>query len=323
MTDELVLTSPGEESIGPRLARHREGRGLTLEAAAARLHCDVAILRALETERFGEIGARVFVQGHLRRYAEFVGAPADELLAEWARRGAAQTDPDLTRVPRAPARVVDPQAWARRLGSLAAALVIAVAAWWILKGGGVATPVPSVPAAMPSAAVATPAVNMSTMVPPVAPAPVAAAPAAAAQVEAVPIAAVPSAAVPVASASVPAAATQVAGRRSIVLTAGAADSWVEVYDATGRRLYFDLVRRGSRATAEGAAPLRVLVGRADTMALEIDGRGVTIPAELLRNATAHFTIDSQARLARYLKPATTESATVAPIAAPATAQSSP
>jgi cytoskeleton protein RodZ len=323
MTDELVLTSPGEESIGPRLARHREGRGLTLEAAAARLHCDVAILRALETERFGEIGARVFVQGHLRRYAEFVGAPADELLAEWARRGAAQTDPDLTRVPRAPARVVDPQAWARRLGSLAAALVIAVAAWWILKGGGVATPVPSVPAAMPSAAVATPAVNMSTMVPPVAPAPVAAAPAAAAQVEAVPIAAVPIAAVPVASASVPAAATQVAGRRSIVLTAGAADSWVEVYDATGRRLYFDLVRRGSRATAEGAAPLRVLVGRADTMALEIDGRGVTIPAELLRNATAHFTIDSQARLARYLKPATTESATVAPIAAPATAQSSP
>jgi cytoskeleton protein RodZ len=323
MTDELVLTSPGEESIGPRLARHREGRGLTLEAAAARLHCDVAILRALETERFGEIGARVFVQGHLRRYAEFVGAPADELLAEWARRGAAQTDPDLTRVPRAPARVVDPQAWARRLGSLAAALVIAVAAWWILKGGGVATPVPSVPAATPSAAVATSAVNMSTMVPPVAPAPVAAAPAAAAQVEAVPIAAVPIAAVPVASASVPAAATQVAGRRSIVLTAGAADSWVEVYDATGRRLYFDLVRRGSRATAEGAAPLRVLVGRADTMALEIDGRGVTIPAELLRNATAHFTIDSQARLARYLKPATTESATVAPIAAPATAQSSP
>ena len=327
MTDELVLTSPGDESIGPRLARHREGRGLTLEAAAARLHCDVAILRALETERFGEIGARVFVQGHLRRYAEFVGAPADELLAEWARRGAAQTDPDLTRVPRAPARVVDPQAWARRLGSLAAALVIAVAAWWILKGGGVATPVPSVPAARPSAAVATSAVNMSTMVPPVASAPVAAAPAAAAQVEAVPIAAVPIAAVPVASASVPAAATQVAGRRSIVLTAGAADSWVEVYDATGRRLYFDLVRRGSRATAEGAAPLRVLVGRADTMALEIDGRGVTIPAELLRNATAHFTIDSQARLARYLKPATTESATVAPITvpavAPAAAQSSP
>jgi hypothetical protein len=117
------------------------------------------------------------------------------------------------------------------------------------------------------------------------------------------------------------------GRRSIVLTAGAADSWVEVYDATGRRLYFDLVRRGSRATAEGAAPLRVLVGRADTTALEIDGRGVTIPAELLRNATAHFTIDSQARLARYLKPATAESATVAPItvpaAAPAAAQNSP
>lgn len=330
MTDELVLTSPGEESIGPRLAKHREGRGLTLEAAAAKLHCDVVILRALETERFGEIGARVFVQGHLRRYAEFLGVPADELLAEWARRGAAKNDPDLTRVPRAPTRVVDPQAWGRRIGSAAAALVIAVAAWWILKGGAVSTPVPVVPSATTVAAVATPAVTTATPVAsvPVGPESVGSAvtPASTqAQTPAPSPAPSPASLPEPISASTPdmPAATQIAGRRSLVLTAGAADSWVEIYDANGRRLYFDLVRRGSRATAEGAAPLRVLVGRADTTAFEIDGRGVTIPADLMRNATAHFTVDARARLARYVKPAATEATTEATTGTTTEAPSSP
>ena len=140
MTAKFVLTSPGEESIGPRLARLRTERGMTTAAAAAKLHCDETILQALESERFNDIGARVFVQGHLRRYAEFLGAPVDEILAEWSRRGASFSEPDLTQVPRAPARAVDPQAVGRRVGYVAAAVVITVAAWWILQGGGVARP---------------------------------------------------------------------------------------------------------------------------------------------------------------------------------------
>lgn len=317
MNDELVLTSPGEESIGPRLARHREARGLTLAAAAAKLHCDESLLRALETERFAEIGARVFVQGHLRRYADLLGAPVDELLAEWSRRGAAAAQPDLTQVPRAPARAVDPQVWARRIGSAAAALVIAVAAWWILRGGSVATPAPA-PSAAPAAA------SMVPGVPAVAASPAAAsvdgladspavveAPAATMPAVARPVAALPAAATPATTPAAtataePAVAGDPAVRRSLRLTAGAADTWVEVYDAGGRRLFFDLVRSGGTASAAGVVPLRVLVGRADTTALTIDGRGVTIPGSMMRNGTAHFTVDGRAQLTRYVKPATAE-----------------
>ncbi len=281
MTGEFVLTSPGEESIGPWLARLRTERGLTAAAAAAKLHCDEAILHALETERFHDIGARVFVQGHLRRYAEFLGAPVEEMLAEWSRRGAAFSEPDLGRVPHAPARAVDPQAVGRRVGYLAAAVVITVAAWLILQGGGVARPTTTT-APAPSAAVTTSA-----------------------------LAAAPKAAVE-SSIETPVAAPPARGQLALALTPSSAESWVEVYDAAGKRIFFDLVPRGKQIAVQGVAPLRVLLGRADFTAMELDGRTVTIPSRFMFNGTAHFTIDRDGKLARVLKSAANGSTSATP-----------
>lgn len=282
MTAEFVLTSPGEESIGPRLARLRTERGMTTAAAAAKLHCDETILQALESERFNDIGARVFVQGHLRRYAEFLGAPVDEILAEWSRRGASFSEPDLTQVPRAPARAVDPQAVGRRVGYVAAAVVITVAAWWILQGGGVARP----PKAAVKSLIATPVVETSVVASPVV---------------------APAVVAPV-IVETPVAAPPVRGQLALALTPRSAESWVEVYDAAGKRVFFDLVRRGNRIAVQGAAPLRVLLGRADVTAMELDGRDVTIPSEFMYNGTAHFTIDPEGKLTRVVKPAANTSA---------------
>jgi len=292
MTAEFVLTSPGEESIGPRLARLRTERGMTTAAAAAKLHCDETILQALESERFNDIGARVFVQGHLRRYAEFLGAPVDEILAEWSRRGAGFSEPDLTQVPRAPARAVDPQAVGRRVGYVAAAVVITVAAWWILQGGGVARP----PKAAVKSLIATPVVETSVV----------ASPAVAPPVVAPPVVA-PAVVAPV-IVETPVAAPPVRGQLALALTPRSAESWVEVYDAAGKRVFFDLVRRGNRIAVQGAAPLRVLLGRADVTAMELDGRDVTIPSEFMYNGTAHFTIDTEGKLARVVKPVANTSA---------------
>ena len=297
MTAEFVLTSPGEESIGPRLARLRTERGMTTAAAAAKLHCDETILQALESERFNDIGARVFVQGHLRRYAEFLGAPVDEILAEWSRRGAGFSEPDLTQVPRAPARAVDPQAVGRRVGYVAAAVVITVAAWWILQGGGVARP----PKAAVKSLIATPVVETSVVASPAVASPVVASP-----VVAPPVVA-PAVVAPV-IVETPVAAPPVRGQLALALTPRSAESWVEVYDAAGKRVFFDLVRRGNRIAVQGAAPLRVLLGRADVTAMELDGRDVTIPSEFMYNGTAHFTIDPEGKLARVVKPVENTSA---------------
>lgn len=272
MNGELE-TRTADGSIGQRLRERREAVGLSIEAAAAKLYCDASIITALEADRFDELGAPVFAQGHLRRYAELVGAPVTELLAEWAQRGARVAVPDLTRIPRAPSPALDREVWGRRLGALAGAVVIAVAAWWILQGGAVRTP-PAAPAEAPAVAAAPSATPPASTVPDTS----------------------------VTASLTPAAAPAAAARLALSIEARE-NCWTEVYDADGRKLYFDTLRAGNRAAVTGAAPLRVLLGRADRASLTIDGRPVVIPATLIRNTTAYFTVDAAAQLQDLPRPA--------------------
>lgn len=291
MNGELDLTRTDNGSIGQRLRERRETAGLSIEAAAAKLYCDASIITALEADRFDELGAPVFAQGHLRRYAELVGAPVTELLAEWAQRGARVAVPDLTRIPRAPSPALDREVWGRRLGALAGAVVIAVAAWWILQGGAVQTP-PAAPAEARVAAAS-----------PVLASPAVASPVVAAAASATP----PASTVPdtsVTASLTPAAAPAAAARLALSIEVRE-NCWTEVYDADGRKLYFDTLRAGNRAAVTGAAPLRVLLGRADRASLTIDGRPVVIPATLIRNTTAYFTVDAAAQLQDLPRPAAT------------------
>jgi cytoskeleton protein RodZ len=312
---ELDLTRTDNGSIGQRLRERRETAGLSIEAAAAKLYCDASIITALEADRFDELGAPVFAQGHLRRYAELVGAPVTELLAEWAQRGARVAVPDLTRIPRAPSPALDREVWGRRLGALAGAVVIAVAAWWILQGGAVQTP----PAAPAEARVAEGRVAEGR----VAEGRVAEVPAAASPTGASPVAATaPSSTTPApavtdtpmaasltpavapleASVALPVAASAATARLALSIEVRE-NCWTEVYDADGRKLYFDTLRAGNRAAVTGAAPLRVLLGRADRASLTIDGRPVAIPTTLIRNTTAYFTVDAAAQLQDLPRPA--------------------
>lgn len=300
MNGELDLTRTDTGSIGQCLRERREATGLSIEAAAAKLYCDASIITALEADRFDELGAPVFAQGHLRRYAELVGAPVTELLAEWAQRGARVAVPDLTRIPRAPSPALDREVWGRRLGALAGAVVIAVAAWWILQGGAVQTP----PAAPAEARVAeVPAAASPTGASPVAAtAPSSTTPASA--VTDTPMAAslTPAVAPLEASVALPVAASAATARLALSIEVRE-NCWTEVYDADGRKLYFDTLRAGNRAAVTGAAPLRVLLGRADRASLTIDGRPVTIPTTLIRNTTAYFTVDAAAQLQDLPRPA--------------------
>jgi cytoskeleton protein RodZ len=277
-----------QDTIGQRLTRYRDTMGLTTAAAAARLHCDESIIIALEADRFAEIGARVFVQGHLRRYADLIGAPTAELLADFSAEGVALAAPDLTKIPRAPIPAVNSQAWARRLGIVAAAVVIAVAAWWILQGAGVSNS--SIPAAekMPlteeaaSTSVELPtATNETAVVEPSVVAPSAVAP-------------------PVVEPPVSATTPGVAGRVVLAIDVRA-DCWVEIYDVAGQKLYFDNVPRGAQARAAGDGPLRVLLGRADAASLQVGGRAIAIPSSFIRNSTAYFTVDAAANLQPFVK----------------------
>ncbi len=126
-----------QSGLGQVLKAAREKRGTTLAEAAGKLRVDVAVLEALEGERFDELGAPVFVRGHLRHYAELLGEAPDALQAMYAGHDSAGIAPDLTRAPRIkdrrPARVRVSRSSRHRRGRLLLGiglLVLAGALWW-------------------------------------------------------------------------------------------------------------------------------------------------------------------------------------------------
>jgi len=69
-----------------------------------------------------------------------------------------------------------------------------------------------------------------------------------------------------------------------------ADCWVEIYDASGARAFYD---EGVAATARSlmvAPPLRVLLGNYSGVELALDGRSITVPDRARYGATARFRV---------------------------------
>src|SRR5262245_11490430 len=130
---ETAVPATAPRSIGERLRAGRERAGLSVAAAAEKLHLDNKVIEALEADRFAELGASVYVRGHLRRYGDFVGEPGLELVNSYLEREARSPAPDLTQIPHAERRA-DPRRLITPLVGLGCALVLAFAIWWVLAG---------------------------------------------------------------------------------------------------------------------------------------------------------------------------------------------
>jgi len=72
-------------------------------------------------------------------------------------------------------------------------------------------------------------------------------------------------------------------------------SWVEVSDAGGRRLLQGLIEGGSTRALSGAPPLRVVLGHAAGVELQLNGRPVTFAGLTHRDGSAHLLIDDAGR----------------------------
>lgn len=280
------MNDTSERSPGRRLREARERLNLSAARVAEQLRLEPQRFAALEDDRFEELGAAVYVRGHLRKYAELVGLPADEVLAAFAETARAMPVPSL--IPAASAR--DLSASRRRnpvpvLAVVALALVMVALWWWFTRtpvdiAGDPAAPAPEgePPVASEPAPAAPPqpgpesAVTQSS----------GAEAAAARGVE--PVEA-PTGAVSV-------AVTEAAGAAPVLAVHFRAQSWFEVYDAADRRLAFELVPAGTSRSVRAAAPLRVLLGNASGAQLTLDGREVRVPPALRIADTAWIEIDA-------------------------------
>jgi cytoskeleton protein RodZ len=73
------------------------------------------------------------------------------------------------------------------------------------------------------------------------------------------------------------------------------DSWAEVYDASGQRLFYDVGAAASAHTMKGPAPLRVVLGNASGVAVEFNGRPALIPAGVQPDGSTRFIINAHGR----------------------------
>lgn len=266
-TDPNAGTAPGQ-----RLKAERERRGLSVQQAADDLHVGVSTIEALEAGELSSLGAPVHVKGHLRKYAMLLGLDAEALLA-----ACEITQPPVPAlVPLKPATRPPRFRVSRKAVAIVVAGVAAIAVAWILanrKAAGPPEPRPSVVENPPAKVEANPAAK-APVEPQVA-------------TSAVPAAVITPAAVR-SDEEAGAAAARVRVRMNFT-----ADSWVEIYDSAEQRVFFDMGATGTSRAISAEAPLRVFLGYADGVALELDGQVVEVPAEARRGNLAEFSLDAR------------------------------
>lgn len=271
------------DPLGAWIREARESKNLSAAAVAEALRLDKHIVEKLEAEQFSELGALVFVKGHLRAIANHLGLDTEEAMRRF------QASPEYVSE-EVPALIVSyNSAVSRRpsnavllfgAGAVVAAL-LALAAWIFWPSGTINATPDSVAATDGNAS------------PGVAGAPTTGLPSSLAS-EALTTAPPPSSTV-VPTTITPSdesreqgqAAVDQAGLRLVF----SGTCWFEVRDANDRRVAYGTATANTERTITGTRPLRVTLGVANVVAVFVDGEPYTIAAEERRGRAARLTIN--------------------------------
>src|SRR3569623_733403 len=267
--DDQSPRAPVDPRIGPgaQLREAREARRLTVEAAASQLRSDVSLLRALEADEYDNFAAPSFVTGHLRAYARLLDLAPEPLRDAYHHLGRDEPPP-IKQL----SRRLNFGSNSSLLPGVIVVLVLAIAAALFAglqrrgERGAADAPAP----------VLAPAENTELNLPD--------APSLPLQEENATTtvtspAAVPPADTTTAPASAPSAAPHapdtagaVNGVRARLSLKADRSSWVEVRDANGQRLLYDLLDPGASRNVEGLAPFAVLLGYGPGVTVEFNGK---------------------------------------------------
>ena len=270
------------------------------------------VIEALESGDYARLGPSVYGKGHLKRYAGLLGLPEEEVLQQAFANGPSVTATPPAAEPPATAPALRVRAsqpsrrprWLPLAGIGLLLLAVACGYWqraWFQRM-----------AAHPAAAAAARADGT-----PARPAESAAAVAAtddayepsAGRIDAAGGAprALPSGARAAAGTPVMAAGEgdPITGTgRARLRLSFSADSWVDVRDATGRRLFAGNGRANSVKTIAGEAPMKVYLGFASGVQLEVNSRVVAIGPQFVAGDVARFEAGADGVLRRDARAAT-------------------
>ena len=292
---------------GGVLAAERNRRGFTVTEIASQLFLTERQISALEMDDYDYFPAPIFVTGYIRNYARLLDLPPDPLV-ELFNAQSEQAAPKLDRVTKTTGSVPDGSAKSfdmRIVVGIGAALVLVLLLWWTgadeseeTVGNGMAvngessfTPsfpetdviLDEAPVTVTVAPVEEERVNPLLVTPANPIEPVESTPTVVETKEEVVSAEPEFIADRAAAASFP---------DSIELTF-TAESWVEITDANGRRVMFDLGKPGQTRALSGSAPFKVLFGYSPAVTVVYNGESFD-QSRFVRGKVARFTLGANA-----------------------------
>jgi cytoskeleton protein RodZ len=306
------------ETLGSRLRAARESRDLSIEKIADELRIEQHVLRALEEDRLNDIEiAPVFVKGYIKQYGRLLELDYEELREAFRLQTGAE---DVLLRPNRPIHLRDERQIAIWVITALAALLVGVAlfVWWLSAEDGwmfnplsdaeetdsvsVAAPITS-RVLQPSEQIEADSPMTVSAESPTLPGNVASSDAPDGKTG------------PPATDAAPQSETdnlqasdnlELASRgdnesRSLdaepepgsiaMLFEFSDESWFELTDVRGRRLYYDLAQAGSRLSFMALPPAQVLLGNADAVSISVGSEALAVPNSGRRGNVAIFVID--------------------------------
>ncbi|MBZ7486059.1 cytoskeleton protein RodZ [Klebsiella michiganensis] len=318
MNTEATQDHQEANTTGARLRNAREQLGLSQQAVAERLCLKVSTVRDIEDDKAPADLASTFLRGYIRSYARLVHIPEEELLPMMAKQApirAAKVAPmqSFSLGKRRKKR----DGWLMSFTWLVLFVVIGLSgAWWWqdhkaqqdeistmadqssaeLNAGDSnsqsvpldnqsansapdtaanSAPVETSPAPAASTPAPAPAENNAVVAPSQANVDTAAAPA--------------TSPLPTDQANVTAAA---ASAQDLVLNF-TADCWLEVSDATGKKLFSGLQRKGGNLNLSGQAPYKLKIGAPAAVQIQYLGKPVDLSRFIRTNQVARLTLNAE------------------------------
>jgi cytoskeleton protein RodZ len=306
-----VVSEVAPNNPGGWLKQERERQGVTAQRIATDMHLSVTAIEAIEANRFAVLGAPVFAKGHLRKYASLLNLPPDRVAELYDRLEDAprQVDPiPLTqRAPEPALRAgiremlsTSPDSRQRPTSSgvwIAAIVVLVVAVaivgWWYLGRRSAVTESPQVdtssaePSSLSDTRDAAQRRGDANQSESKTPSPVTAAVPNQSQGPS------PSVSQPAVTPPAPrvtrSAGSPPPGKVRVRLTF-ARESWVEVYDAGGNRMLYDVGRADLPRMIDVEPPALVVLGDATAVTTEANDKVVAVPPKNISGTVARFTI---------------------------------
>ncbi|ELY3085763.1 MULTISPECIES: cytoskeleton protein RodZ [Klebsiella] len=323
MNTEATQDHQEANSTGARLRNAREQLGLSQQAVAERLCLKVSTVRDIEEDKAPADLASTFLRGYIRSYARLVHIPEEELLPMMAKQApirAAKVAPmqSFSLGKRRKKR----DGWLMSFTWLILFVVIGLSgAWWWqdhkaqqeeitsmadqstsdLNGSQSipldtssannapdttaantnSAPVDTSTAPAPSAPAATsaPVDNNAVVAPSQANVDTAAA---------APASPAPTSALPTDQANAAAAASA----QDLVMNFSA-DCWLEVSDATGKKLFSGLQRKGGNLNLSGQAPYKLKIGAPAAVQIQYLGKPVDLSRFIRTNQVARLTLNAE------------------------------